>query len=757
MLTSFQQNPPFDAKFEAEFIISDGQFTTNGQQETIQHFYPLLNLTGFTSYKVDQSAADSTSLLIEWRNSTDTVVWSAWSPISTIVQSSPHPVVAKQWLQFRASYTAPVLNTPISNLFSISLQGTRYIDPIFQSAILEPGIPLVFTVADTYKVFKMESFQIFTGDGALIPSTVAISFRYSQTHGRTWSQWLPLSEAVLKSTKFDPIRFCDFQFGFINNGTDPVSIFDLELIGDFQNITGNYTKSNRLGLKSQCNPITQPVGPCDPNCTDGYIDQFGNIAGTCCIQCGPCSTGTSPWSWNSPCGDGCTIDNLFRVNERKSYGLLPELKEHLDQALSARNGWKVEYALADPDQQGSDQILHEHQLFNVIAIRQVDIVVPKNQFPTRDLSFSGMDLDLIQSFEVHIPKSTFKNVFGVEFRPGKFDYLYLCDFNQLWEVDQIVPTRTAFATETYWRVMLKKYNQRDNRKHINTTDKSWHDALVKNTTLDDLFINQTVDQIAEGVKDQVNITQPSQSATQHTVINFRQSLDPNVLFAKEVVVNSTLTLSETQFSMPLMGKGKKLVKYKYSDKELTAGDNRAISLWFKAEDYDPTWQWTLFHNMQAGNGYKLLLEGGGLTLTVNSQQWTLPITLIKDVWYSIYVGLDQRSGQEVEIAVYKRQSETGNSIDTKLIQVARQVWPLAVSESFLITSNPYIGGVDLMNGNTSGNSKRWYLTGFRVWKTIIEKNERNKVLNDKVVRDTQLIIIQDDGQEFFNLPSYGNF
>lgn len=754
MTTSFYQNPPFNEIFKAEFILNDGQFTTNGQQYIIQHFYPFLNLTSITDSIIDQNTGQNSQFIFDFRTSQDTITWSGWSSLSTIQQSGL--INPKVWYQIRVTYQTSVTNPEISQLTSITLNGTRKVDPIFESAQLQPNIPVIFTVTDTYKVFSIENFEIFTAAGVQLPTTVDVKFRYSQTHGRTWSEWKPLTAAVLKSTKFDPIRFCDFQFGFLNQSTGPVNIYDLELIGDFQNITGNYQKTNRLGLKSQCNPITQPVGPCDPNCTDGYIDQFGNIAGTCCSNCGPCSSGTSPWSLNQPCGDGCTIDTLFKVNQRKSYGLLPELKEHLDQALGSRNGWSVEYALADPDQKGSDQILHEHQLFNVIAIRKVDIVVPKNQFPTRDLSFSGMDLDLIQSFEVHIPKSTFKTVFGVEFRPGKFDYLYLCDFNQLWEVDQIVPTRTAFATETYWRVMLKKYNQRDNRKHINPTDKTWHDALTKNTTLDDLFINQTKDQIQENVKDIVNMEQPSQSHTQHTVINFRQSVDSSVSFTKTKVINSTLTLSETQLSLPLTSKGKKLVKYNYHDQVLTGGDNRAISMWFKTEDYDPTWQWTLFNNIQTGNGYKLVLEAGGLTLTFNSQQWTLPVTLQKDIWYSFYAGLDQ-TGENVEIAVYKRQNETGQSADSKLVQVGRQVWPINSGINYQITSKPWIGGVDLMTMNNTGKSKRWFLTGFRIWKNVIKKEERNKVLNDRIVKDTQLIIIQDDGQEFFNLPNYGNF
>lgn len=761
MTSTFNQNRVFEENLEANFIIDSGIFTINGQQYIVTHFLPLMSVQQLTEWTHVVLDTDTNNyFIVDYRWSFDTVNWTNWITMDSTFSAFPNPNVnQKTWLQIRYSFVTN--GSKQSTLSEITIKGIRKIDPIFEPVILQPGIPVAFTNQDTYKVFKITGFQAFVANN--IPLTgVDLQFRYTQTQGRSWSQWFKLTEPVLQSIKFDPIRFCNFQFGFINNNQNPISLYDLELIGEFQNITGNYAKINRLGLKSQCNPITQPItGQCDPNCPDGYIDQFGNVAGTCTSCCTSCSDSVTPWSLNPTCGDGCSTDNLFKVNDRKSYGQLPQLKEYMDSIMNIRNGWEVEYALSDPDQKGSDSILHEHQLFNIIMVKKLNIIVPKNQFPNNEISFSGLDLDLIQSFEVHITKQEFKDTFGVEFRPGKEDYLYFCDRNQLWEVDQLVPARGAYNTETYYRVLLKKYNKRANRQHTNPQDQAWHDALTKHSTLEDLFKIQVDAEIKHVSKNNnINIESPSQQYSHTTVIDFRGKIDNRVQFKSELISNATITLTDTQYDMPLTSKNAKLVKYTYKDQELTKSDNRALSMWFRMDDYDPAWTWDLFNNYDNINskGYKLTLGQGALTFTFNGNIWQLPVTnIVKQTWYCFYVGLNQQQ-QELEIAVYRRQGENGFALaDSKLISVHKNVWQNIVVDDFVHTNEMFIGGVDLMTNNTGGNSKRWNLTNIRLYNQIIEKAKRNIVLNERVVKDAQLTLLIDNAEPKKILPEYGNF
>ncbi len=66
------------------------------------------------------------------------------------------------------------------------------------------------------------------------------------------------------------------------------------------------------------------------------------------------------------------------------------------------------------------------------------------------------DLSLFDSFEVHIPKDTFKSVFGVEKRPSKEDFLWFCEVNRMYQVEHAQQFRNFNNSALYYKVMLKQ-------------------------------------------------------------------------------------------------------------------------------------------------------------------------------------------------------------------------------------------------------------------------------------------------------------
>jgi hypothetical protein len=83
---------------------------------------------------------------------------------------------------------------------------------------------------------------------------------------------MPLTVPNLQSLKFDTIKFCNFQFTFIKKNTNNVEIYDLELEGEFVNVTANYKTMAKFGLKTQCNPL------------------IANVNDGCCDACSTCET-----------------------------------------------------------------------------------------------------------------------------------------------------------------------------------------------------------------------------------------------------------------------------------------------------------------------------------------------------------------------------------------------------------------------------------------------------------------------------------
>lgn len=770
MITSnYSVNKIFEEDYIADFTLDNGLFSTNGQYFIMQHAVANQNIITLNNYSdlIDGTIDGTNYFTKEIRWSFDGINWTTFtSLISTNNQIVGFPINntnLNTWIHIKYTWNTDLITPKIAILKEVELIGKRKVDSIFEPIVIKSN-PLVFTNTDTYKVFSMQDFKVYSVNND--NTGINIQFRYTQSQGRQWSEWMRLTVDNLISIKFDPIKFCNFQFGFQNTTSSPWSLYDLELIGEFQNITAAYATTSRLGLKSQCNPLLTtlpPTGPCDPNCTSSLVSGsntcLGNDGKSCCAAC---SESDTPWSlYSEDCGIGSNTDKLYKKNSRKNYGKLPELNNYLNNTISVMNGWTVNYYLTDPDKKGSDVILHEYQLYNVLQMKDINVLVPGNNFPTADITLSSLDLDLIQTFEIHIVKDQFKKIFGVEFRPGSRDIIYFCDMNQLWEVDQMIPVRKAFNTETYWRVRLMKYNDRASRKFNNTGDKALVDALTKHTSLDSLFGIQQDAEIQRVSKNaNVKIDNMSQQYSHQSSLTFIELIDSSVQYTTDIIYNSSLTLSESQYKLPLTSKGKKLITYKHKDRSVKKGDNRAISMWFNTEKYNPVWDYSLLSNFDytLQKGYKLDLVNNSLNFQFNTNIYQLPLNnlLEPNVWYCIFVNLYQVQ-EELELVIYKRQNEDGlHSIDSKLVQVVKMIWQIT-PDSFSHIEDIFIGGVDLQTNNSTGVANFWSLTNIRIYNQQIAKNKRNIVLNEKVVKDSHLTLLVDnaDNPNNFN-QNYGN-
>jgi hypothetical protein len=421
------------------------------------------------------------------------------------------------------------------------------------------------------------------------------------------------------------------------------------------------------------------------------------------------------------------------------------------------------YVLTDPSGKGIDHILHEQQIHNCVAVRDMNIVIPDNQFPVDNLNFSGLDLDLIQSFEIHILKDTFKSTFGVEFRPGRKDIIYICDINQLWEVEQMFPKRGFMNAEAYYRVLCKKYNDRKSRTFATTDEgqnaKTFIEDLTAYTTLDKLFdidVNAEINMVTKNLNNN-SVQNPSEQYTATSLLTVRKNMTAAVITPHHLW-NASLTVSKSMYKMPVKSKGVKLVEYNNVDQNLGLADNRAFSFWLKADDYDPSWSWTLLSNYDSVNhlGYSVTMLGGALTFRLNANTWSLPLQgFTVGTWYSFLINVDQVQGK-LEMAVYTRQSENGVRLtDSTLVLFQKMIFDI-VPTVFVHSQEIYLGGVDTMSN--LGNRNSWYITNIRIYTQVIDKTARQTVLNQNVVGDSQLTLLVDaaeilqlHGQQYGNL------
>ena len=737
MTSNFSINRVFEENLEINFTINDGLFNTNNQFFIIQHFAPIQNLNILTSWSHDIIGTPDTNnyFTIDYCWSFDNITWTSWilMPIDYNNFLNPNPSL-NIFLKIRYTYTTD--STIQLELKELNIIGERRIDAIFQPVVLIPNTPVIYTNQDTYKVFNVTDYNIYLSSGNI--NNLKLNFRYTQTQGRKWSEWVPLTPANLIATNFDPIRFCNFQFGFENIGTDNINLFDLELIGEFQNITAGYKTMARLGLKTQCNQLLAG----DNNA----------------IACSTCST---PWNPDLNTYNTCNPNNLLKLNDKNLWSPTIKLINDLNNFIGNSNSWKIVYILTDPDKKGTDRILHEHSLTNVIDMKDAFIIVPENQFPTDIIAFSGMDLDLIQSFEIHILKENFKKLFGVEFRPSKHDIIYLCDLNQLWEVEQQFPKKAFMNAEFFYRVLLKKYNKKANRDlSTHTPANNFVDSITKYTTLDGLFKINTDGEIKSGTNNvDINVLNPSQQYNHLSQMTIRKNLHTSVTIEPNEIWNASLTIAKSQYVLPIRSNGLKLIEYNSTDNNLGLGDNRAISFWLNTSQYDQSWDWTLFSNYDYNNnlGYRINIFQGLLTVTINNTPYSIPLlNFTENIWYCFLINIDQRQSK-LELAVYTRQNENGQILtDSKFIKFHKMIFDI-IPQSFTINENPFIGGINRFD--TNGNRNKWYMTNIRLYNQVMNDKQRAKVLNENIIRDSSLTIIVDNAEldnNQLNYPKYGN-
>jgi len=759
MTVNFSINKVFEENLLINFNINSGTFSTNGQTFVIQHFPAIQNLINLSSWTHDVSGEDDNNYLeIEYRWSFDTITWTSWIVMPEDFNNFLNPNTgANIWLQVKYTYVTD--GTKTVQLKELNIEGARKIDEIFQPITITNN-PGIYTNQDTYKVFSLQDFNIYLSSGNI--NDLLVNFRFTQTQGRIWSPWIPLTKENLQKTRIERLKFCNFQFAFQNTGNDIMSLFDLELIGEFQNITANYKTIAKLGLKTQCNPLAikpAPTGPCDTDCEQG-ISTTGT---SCCDDCVPGSDSLTPWNPNvDTCSIGCNDSNYVQINDRNLWSSQINLYAQLNDFISKVNSWKCTYLLTDPDGKGIDHILHEQQIHNVINMKDINIIIPDNQFPVDNMNFAGLDLDLIQSFEIHILKDTFKNAFGVEFRPGRKDVVYICDINQLWEVEQMFPKRGFMNVELYYRVLMKKYNNRASRQYANTTEgqtaKNFVTELTKYTTLDDLFDIDVNNEIKKNTKNKNNksVKNPSQQHTATSLLTIRKNMVSTVTIKPEEIWNASLTVAKSMYELPIKSKGIKHVEYNTTDKIIGKADNRAISFWLKTTDYDPMWDWSILNNYDynTNTGYKINIFQGALIVMFNNNSWQIPLQgFSKNIWYSFLINFDQVQ-QKLELAIYTRQSEDGITLkDSKLLLFNKMIFDITPDE-FTHNEEIFIGGIDTFT--ETGNRNKWYLTNIRIYNQVIDKTARHKVLNQNVVEDANLTLLVDNCEKVLALPRYGN-
>ena len=556
-----------------------------------------------------------------------------------------------------------------------------------------------------YKVFKIDDIEVIANN-----NNYNISYRFSQDYGRTVTNWTKFTKENITSERITPIRF--FQIEYLIEATNNVKIYDINLIGDFQNVSNDSKKTNVYGSREDCACLI--LGLVN---TPDYSQKTDVIV------------------------NGDQSQKLYQLTSQDKANLftpykIPSAVDLLGKLSNDANeifGHDVVYFLTDPDKNGTDYTFHEYQLLNYVCDEKIKVSVDNNQFPDNQITMNQYDLSLFEAFEIHVPKDTFKNAFGIEKRPSKEDFLWFCELNRMFQIEHAYAFKYFNNTSTYYKIALRKYVQKANVIGGNESMNEKVAKLTKNSTINDLF----------GLENELDKKASSNVEQFKTLSRDLLRYEIFVDIDRELIENSSNIISKTHYDLSSLNYLSTALIYRNFKNVFNQGDNVSYTCWFNINSIIPNNNYNFINYFDQVNNQGITINkyNRNFLVKINSTTYTFTLTsdLSDSVWYGLVVNIDQRS-QLVSTYIYKRdvedEADAGKLNSTKLDLVY----------SNQITLVPQTITIDNSSANILASNMR--ITNIRLFTDIIPQKVIDKILNQQIIgKDTKYLIFADNANE----------
>lgn len=401
-------------------------------------------------------------------------------------------------------------------------------------------------------------------------------------------------------------------------------------------------------------------------------------------------------------------------------------------------GHPVKYFRVEPDNRSRDVILKEYSLYNVKESAELKIMVPGNEFPTREFNYDifGMGFD---EFEIHLTKTQFEKAFGIGPSPRSRDYLYFPRINRMYEVNTVAYADEFNLELTYWKLMLRKYEERTSNIH--------EDTQVEQE-LADLTVGQEEIFGEERQEEFEKVTKPTQYKTVFAEVGdgVRARLHKKLTISDAELRNQWTVVSKNNYDLDSTAdKSMELVAYNKVS-SLTEEENLAVTIWFRPKLVDTTEQ-VIIDGYSNQNGLKITTNGSSIKVYLNNGTHIFgsALALENNVWYGLVYNLSNK---------YKQMSCNLYRLDPNSNRQA----PSNSSKTLVSKLNQT---KTFTNARTWGATKNWMLqpakldvTNIRIFGQTIGQNQQMNVLQQYVVRDSQLAHVIDNAIPSIQLRRY---
>lgn len=710
-------------------------------QELVVSFIQLKKVEKFTKFSYESIGISNNRYLeTYYRVSRNGNSWTNYLPLNSEIDNfPPFSPLDSMYIDIKFVRVGNKEDGEIK-LKSYNLSGELLQDISDGNIQVSSGKESIIEAPYIFKVFRIDDIEIIS------PNTltdVDIEWRFSQDNSRTWSPWEPLTKENISTKRINPIRFFQIQYLVKNNSQSSIKIQDINLIGDFQNVSLDYQKTNLYGIRDCCQ--SNILGA-----SNGVIDANGNLISNTSgvLDSQSCTTGNILKPLTAE--DKSKLYNPYQQNQ--AINLLNKLSNDSMEVF----GWRVKYFVTDPDGKGIDYSLHEFQLYNIVCEEEIKVAVENNQFPDNQIQMNQFDLNLFESFEIHITKQSFKESFGVQRRPSKEDLVYFCDINRIFIVEHAQQFRNFNNAAVYYKVVLKKYNKSSNVKSGTKAIEDRLKELTKNTTIDELF----------GVENNQDKNSVANKPQQQTLTREPIRLEYKSNIIKELIENSTTIVSKQHYDFSsliysdftTLTQSVAGVTYRSLNTDLKVSDNLSYFMWFNINNYIVDESYNFYDNYDSNNniGWKINLRNDNVSLNINTDTYTFSFKgntnsvsdLYENVWYCYLVNLDQRT-RNITQYIYKRDVEYDSEDDAKyLSSTALQL--VYSNQQDLKPSEFELFGVD-----AKIYASDMKMTNIRLFSDVIPQSEQNKILNQYIIADdSKYLIFADNANSKITLPYF---
>ena len=709
-------------------------FNQIGDEYTIS-FINLQNVENINKFNYEiLGGTDNRYLKTYYRISRDQTSWTVWMELKSVVDNFPtvdplDPLFLDvKWVREGSNAIGKI------RLLEYNIEGELLRNEVDDESTinLKPGESVIMKAPYIYKVFKITDAEIISSTGY---AGVDIKYRFSQDNSRSWSNWEPFTKENITTVRINPIRFFQIEYSIANNSSSNVSIQDINMIGDFQNVSLDYFKSNLFGIRECCQ--SNLLGYTDAN---GVFTPASNQNGGGGISGSGGSCDTSSIFSPMTSDDKANLYNPYQQNT--AVNLLSKLSSDAQQVF----GHKALYFVTDPDKKGQDHSLNEYQLFNIACEGEVKVSVDGNNFPDSQIIMNQFDLNLFESMEVHITKQQFKEVFGPQRRPSKEDFMFFCEINRMFQVDHAQQFRNFNNSAVYYKLILKKYTQKANVQAGTQDIKNRLTQLTKNSTIDELFgIEQVQDKASVANKDQFK------PLTKDPI-----RLEYNVEIDKELIENSSNVLSKSNYDLVSITQSAVAIRYRNLDPVIKVSDNIGYMMWFNLHNYVVNENYNFFNYYDETNnlGWRANLINDTIIVDLNSTTYNVNLTgattsntvgLEEEVWYCYVLNIDQRN-RKMQQYIYKRNVDNEEDAPNLSNTLLREVYS---NEQDIV---PIEYELENVYGEILGSDMK--ATNIRLFTDVIPKDTHNKLLNQYVIRDdSKYLVFADNANTRLNLPN----